>query len=185
MSKKDDQLMALINSMNAQISKMNDPASNPAQQYLTNQAISGSNWLQKGDYSSLPKGSFFNFETPVAQNEQYKKLANVSQGGTFALSDMGGMGSAQNLQKQYLTDKFARDASQNYQNNIAGAAGNIQGALGQAAGAKTGLDSQIVNSMQGLGGVIGQMQNKPGFWSSILGASGGILSGLGKQGMGF
>lgn len=185
MSKKDDALYALISQMQGQIGKMNDPASNPAQQYLTNQAIGASNWLQKGDYSSLPKGSFFNFQMPTEQNDQYKKLANVSQGGTFALSDAGGRGQAQNMQKQYLSDKFARDASQNYQNNVANAAGNVQNALGQAAGAKTGLDSQIINSMQGLGGVIGQLQNKPGFLSTLLGSAGGILGGLGSMGLGF
>ena len=47
---------------------------------------------------------------------------------------MGGRTKATDLQGKYLKDRFARDSSQNYQNNISLAAGNIQGALGQADG---------------------------------------------------
>ncbi len=173
MSKKVEKaLLAAIQQMQTQINKMNDPASNPAQQYLTNEALDGANWLKKGDYSQMPKGMFFDFKNPVEQNEQYKKLANVNQGGTFALADQTGRGQAQGIQSKYLSDKFARDASQNYQDNIAGAAGNIRAGLGAAAGAKTGLDSQIFGALQGMSGTLQAMPKKTPWWQSLL--SGGL-----------
>lgn len=120
---------------------------NPAQNALTNNALAGNDWLQAGDYSSKPKGQFFDFQMPQQQLEQYKKLANVGQGGTFALgaNGMGGRSAATAQQGQFLQDRFARDASQNYQNNIANMGNNIQNALQQSSGANLqsqGLDLQ-------------------------------------------
>lgn len=175
MGKKDKALEALIRQMQAQIAAMQNPASNPAQQYLTNEALAGADWLKKGEYRSLPKGMFFNFKQPTEQLEQYKKYADVNQGGTFALSDNSGMGKAGAIQKNYLTDKFARDASQNYQDNITGAAHDIRGALHSAADAKGSQDSRIFGALQGIGGVISSMPNKVPWWQKLLG---GVASGL-------
>lgn len=171
-SKIEKALLATIQQMQAEIKKMSDPANNPAQQYLTNEAIAGADWLKKGDFSQLPKGMYFDFKNPVEQNEQYKKLANVNQGGTFALADGSGRGDAQGIQSKYLSDKFARDASQNYQDNIANAAGNIRSGLGAAAGAKTGLDQQIFGALQGMSGTLQAMPQKKPWWQSLL--SGGL-----------
>lgn len=173
-SKTDKLIQQLIDQQAAWINRMQDPASNPAQKYLTDEALSGAEWLKKGDYSAMPKGMFFDFKSPVEQNEQYKKLLNVNQGGTFSLGDNGGRGEAQNLQNKYLQDKFARDASQNYQDNISGAASNIRSALGATADAKTGLDARVFSAMQGLTGTVASLPQKTPWWQQVLkGAIGG------------
>lgn len=174
-SKTEKALLAAIEGMKAQIAKMQEPSQNPAQQYLTNEALSGAEWLKKGDYSQKPTGMFFDFKGPAEQIEQYKKYSDVSQDGTFALADGAGRGEAQNLQNKYLKDKFARDASQNYQDNISNAAGNIRAGLGAAADAKSGLDTRVMSAMQGLTGILGSMPQKTPWWQSILGAGAGIV----------
>jgi len=177
-SKTEKALLAAIEGMKAQIAKMQEPSQNPAQQFLTNEALSGADWLKKGDYSQKPAGMFFDFKGPAEQVEQYKKFSNVSQDGTYALADGGGRGEAQNLQKQYLNDKFARDASQNYQDNISNAAGNVRAGLGAAADAKSGLDTRVMSAMQGLTGILGSMPQKTPWWQSILGPAAQIGSSL-------
>lgn len=176
MSKEQKALYAKLTSM---IDQMSRPQSNPAQNYLTNEALAGANWLKAGDYSSLPKGMFFNFEMPQEQLDRYKKAANVSQGGTFALAanapggDVNGRTSATNLQGKYLQDKFARDSGLNYQNNVANAAQNVYGALGQSANATSQNQANVVNALQGAFSSLPQHQS---VWGSILGAVGGLGS---------
>ena len=177
-SKRDKQIDALIAQMQAQITKMQEPAANPTQTFLTNQALSGAEYLNKGDYSAMPKGMFFDFKNPVEQNQQYKKLINVNQGGTFALADNGGRGQATGLQKQYLSDKFARDASQNYQDNIQTASEKIRGALGQASEYKTGLDQRVVSAYQGLTNILGNMPKETKWWEKIIGPAASIGGSL-------
>lgn len=154
---------------------MQNPAANPAQNFLTTEALSGADFLKKGDYSQLPKGMFFDFKMPGEQLDQYKKFANVNQGGTFALAngasgDMGGRTNATALQGKYLKDKFARDASQNYQDNISLAAGNIRGSLQNAAGAKSNTDASVISALQNLYG--SPALNKPGIGGALLGMAG-------------
>ena len=173
---REKALLDLITQMKNEIAAMKDPKNNPAQNYLTQEALAGGEFLKKGEFSSLPKGMFFDFQQPAEEIQQYKKLANVNQGGTFALAgnSAGGMGQAQATQKNYLTDRFARDASQNYQNNISNAAGNIRGALGAAAGAKDDLDSRIISAIHGAGSIAGQLKPSQSKWGSVLGAIGGL-----------
>lgn len=179
MGKKQEQLLQQqINAMNALIAKMQEPSNNPAQQALTNEALTGAEWLKKGDYSQKPTGMFFDFKDPVQQNEQYKKFANVSQSGTFALSDGGGRGEAQSLQNKFLQDKFARDASQNYQDNVSNSASTIRSALGGVADAKNGLDSRVLTAMQGLTGTIANMPQKTPWWQTLLGSAGSIAGAV-------
>lgn len=177
--KKQDKIFAQLT---AAIAAMQNPKSNEAQNYLTQDAIAGAEWLKKGDFSSLPKGQFFDFQMPQQQLDQYKKFANVNQGGTFALGDTGGRSAATSLQGKFLKDKFARDAGQNYQNNISGAAGNIRGALGQAAGAKGQTDANVISALQGLFG--SPALNKPSQLGSILGMV-GQLGGSAMQATGW
>ena len=167
---------AMYAQMTALLAQMQNPKTNPAQEFLTGQAIEGANFLKKGDYSQLPKGMYWNFQMPSQQNEMYKKYANVNQGGTFALSSPGGAGArtqAQNLQGQYLKDKFARDASQNYQNNISDAATNIRSGLGQASGYQTNQNSAVMNAM---GNMYGMLPQKTSPWGQILGIGAGVAS---------
>lgn len=173
MSKQEKQIWAQLQ---AAIANLSNPKSNPAQDFLTNEAISAANFIKGGEYGkALPKGMFFDFQMPAQMNEQYKKLANVNQGGTFALAqgNEGGKTSAQSLQGKYLADRFARDASQNYQNNISDASSNIRGALGQAAGATSQNQSAVVNA---LGSLYQMAPKKTSPWGSILGVAGGLLS---------
>lgn len=176
-NKKQD---AIYNQLLAAITNMQNPRNNEAQNYLTSSAIEGANFLKNGEYSQLPKGMFFNFQNPTEQLDQYKKFANVNQGGTFALAgggaDQTGRTNATRLQSKYLSDKFARDASQNYQNNVTNAAGQIQGALGQAAGAKGQTDANVINALSGLLG--SQYLNKPSGWGAVLGTIGSIGSSI-------
>lgn len=182
-SKTEKALLAAIAQMQTQIAQMQDPKSNPAQQYLTNEALAGADWLKKGDYSQLPKGMFFDFQMPSEQNRQYKKMIDVGQGGTFALSDNSGRGQAQDIQKQYLSDKFARDASQNYQTNVANAAQNVRGGLQAAAGSKSQNDQAIMSALHGLTGTLASIPKKEPWWKSVV--SGG-LGALGQwAGAGF
>lgn len=176
MGKKERMLQQAIDAMKAEIAALKNPANNPAQQYLTNEALAGAEFLKKGEYSSLPKGMFFDFQAPAANIDRYKKMVNVGQGGTFALGDNAGMGNAMATQKNYLSDKFARDEANNYQNNIREAAGTIRGALGGAAGAKSDNDARILQALQGMTGAIGQMPQSQSKLGSILGLIGGIGS---------
>ncbi len=171
MSKEEKALYA---KMTAAIDKMSQPQSNPAQDFLTNSAIEGANFLKGGDYRQLPKGQFFNFEMPEEQMRRYRDLTNVGSEGTFALGDNAGSGQAMGIQKQYLQDKFARDASQNYQNNVAGGADNVYQGLQQAAGAKAGNDQAIISGLQSLF----QMAPKGFRWSSLLGPALGSAAGI-------
>lgn len=171
MSREEKNLYAQLT---AALSRMQNPESNQAQNYLTQNAIAGADWLKKGDFSSLPKGMFFNFQMPNEQLANYKKAASVNQGGTFALAgnDMNGRSRATSVQGKYLQDRFARDAAQNFQSNISNAAGNIQGALGQAAGATAQNQAGVIQALQGTMG-LGQF-NRPSIWGSVLGAAGGL-----------
>lgn len=174
----EQQLAAQQAQISAMIAQMQNPASNPAQQYLTNEALAGADYLKKGEYSSLPKGMFFNFEMPQKQLEQYKKLTNVNQGGTFALANAGagGRSRAMGQQSKYLGDKFARDTLLNYQNNISGARGEIGKGLYAAAGAKSGQDSQIMGALQNLYSTTSHTPQKAGFnWGAVIGGALGAI----------
>lgn len=177
-SKAEKRMEAMIAQMQAQISKMSEPKNNPALDFLTNEALSGAEYLKKGDYSQMPKGMFFDYKNPVEQNQQYKKAINVNQGGTFALADNGGAGNAMGLQKQFLSDKFARDSAQNYQDNISNSAGSIRSALGGVASGKGEQDTRIMSAMQGLTGILGAMPEKKKWWESIIGPAAGIAGSL-------
>ena len=170
MGKKSKQI---YNELLAQIRKMNDPAANPAQQMLTNEALGAANWLKAGDFSQLPKGMFFDFEGPAEQLKRYNAAANVSKDGTFALGqDSGGMaGRAMDTQSKYLGDKFARDVAQNYQNNIANVRTNAMGALQQSAGATSQNQSAVVGALSNLY----QSMPKGNSWLGGLLSMGGSL----------
>lgn len=173
---QEAQTQALYNQLLAQITALQNPKSNPAQDYLSNQALAGADFLQKGEFSTLPKGMFFDFKMPAAQLDQYKKFANVNQGGTFALSngDNTGRSAASGVQSKYLSDKFARDASQNYQDNITNASGNIQNALAQSAGASSQNSSAIINALGGMYNTLVNKPKSPSIWGGILSAAGQI-----------
>lgn len=120
---------------------------------------------------------FFDFKMPAEQLDQYKKFANVNQGGTFALSNGTGRSAATGVQSKYLSDRFARDASQNYQENVGNAAGNIRNQLAQASGASSQNSSAVINA---LGGMYSSLLNKPqqpSIWGSLLGAVGQVAGG--------
>lgn len=136
--------------LQAAIKAMQNPAANPAQNYLTQSAIEGAEFMKKGDFSQLPKGQFFDFKTPVEDMKQYDRLMNVGNTGTFALGDNEGSGKALALAGDYRKNMFARSAADNYQNNIRGASARIQGGLEQAAGAKGQTDQSVVGALQGL-----------------------------------
>lgn len=175
LSKEQKRLMA---ELSAAIASLRNPASNPYQQYLGNEALAGAEYFKKGDFSTLPKGMFFDFQMPVEQLKQYKKLANVNQGGTFALAQggNGGKSRAQQLQSQYLGDRFARDAAQNYQDNIARAADRVKGGLAQAAGERSSNQQAIISA---LGNMYQLQPEKKGFnWGGILGGIGGALAAI-------
>jgi len=164
---------ALYEQILASINKMSTPQSNPAADFLNQQAMAGADWLTKGDFKTLPKGMFFDFQMPAEQINQYKKLTNVGKGGTFALANNSGRSQAQSLAGQYLGDKFARDAGQNYQNNISNAAGNVRTGLAQSAGATAQNQSMSVNALTNL---MQAMPKKKGFdWGSL---ASGILGAI-------
>jgi len=190
MSKQTDQIYAQLLPAIQKLQQIPQwhPGDNPAQDALTSNALAGNDWLQKGDYSQLPKGQFFNFQMPQEQMDEYKRLTNVNQGGTFALAANNrgsGATAATDLQNKYLQDKFARDASQNYQNNIANASNNIQGALQQSSGANLqtqGLDLQgqgLYNQTQSggvdaLNNLYKTQLNKPNLWGDVIKAGGAL-----------
>lgn len=164
----------------AAITKLQNPESNQAQNFLTQEAMAGANFLKKGDFSQLPKGMFLDFKMPAEMVNAYKRAINVNQGGTFALAggaggDMGGRTNAQALQSKYLSDKFARDSAQNYQDNISNAAGNIRGALAQSAGATAQNQMGVIGALQGLYG--SPALNKPGIGGQLLGMAGALGGG--------
>lgn len=176
MGKKQD---AIYSQLLAAITKLQNPESNKAQNFLTTEAMAGADFLKKGDFSQLPKGMFFDFKMPGEMMTAYKKAINVNQGGTFALAggaggDMGGRTKAQGLQSKYLSDKFARDSAQNYQDNISNAGGNIRNSLAQAAGATTQNQMGVIGALQGLYG--SPALNKPGIGGQLLGMAANLGS---------
>lgn len=173
MGKKQNAVYA---EMMALLKKMQNPEENKAQNFLTTEALAGADWLKKGDFSQLPKGMFFDFQMPAEQMRQYEKASNVGRTGTFALGDHGGMGAAVKTQSQFLGDKFARDAAQNYQNNVRGVGDKVQNSLIQASGAKSQNDSAVITALQNLYG--SPALNKPGVGGALIGAIGGIGGGL-------
>lgn len=145
-------------SLTAAIANLQNPKTNPAQDALTTRALAGANYLQQGEFSQSapPPGQLYNFQMPQQQLDMYKKYANVNQGGTFALAnngtsgDMSGRTSATALQSKFLSDKFARDVGQNFQNNIQGFGSEIENELGQASGYQANNSAQAVNALSGL-----------------------------------
>lgn len=176
-SKAEKALQAQLAQLQAAISQMQNPASNPAQQFLTQQALDGANYFQKGEFSTLPKGMFFDFQMPQQDIEKYKKLTNVNQGGTFALANnsAGGRGAAQALQGKYLGDRFARDTQQNYQDNISRASGNVRQGLAQSASATSQNQGQVVSALANMYGQMANQPQKGSKWGSVLGAIGRII----------
>lgn len=178
MGKKEERaLQEQLAQLQAAIAKLSNPASNPAQNFLTQQALDGANYFNKGEFSTLPKGMYFDFKTPQEDVEKYKKLTNVNQGGTFALAgnSAGGRGAAQALQGSYLKDRFARDTQQNYQDNISNAAKNVQGGLAQAAGHQSQNNAQVVSALSSMYSSLANQPKKPSAWGSVLGAIGRII----------
>lgn len=161
MGKKQD---AIYQQLLAAITALQKPESNPAQNALTQEALSSADYFKKGDFSSMPKGMVFDFKAPQEQMKQYQNLTNVGNEGTFALGADGG--DSQKIAKNYLNDKFARDASQNYQDNISGAANKTKDMLAQAAGAKGQTDNSVISALSSL------YQNMP----KSNGWLGGLLS---------
>lgn len=160
------------------------PEVNQAQKALTDQALAASNALNTGDFRTLPKNMVFNFSRPAEEKKQYEMLTNASQTGTFGLGDSASSGKANALAGMYLKDKFARDAGENFQNNVSNAAGTVQNMLSQASGAEA---SRINSENNRLSSLIGNISNVygmlksskgPGIGSQILGTLGGILGGL-------
>lgn len=171
MSKSERQIFAQLQ---ASLAALQNPASNPAQNFLTDQSIAGANYFNKGDYSTLPKGMFFDFQMPGENIKRYKQAVNVGQGGTFALANNSGRGMAQQQAGQYLNDRFARDAGQNYQDNIARASGNVRAGLAQAAGAKSNTDSTILSALTNMY----QKPSTPSGLGSLLGGIGGLAAAI-------
>ena len=59
----------IYSSLLAAIKNMQNPASNPAQNALTNEALAAADVIKKGDFTHLPKGMFFDFDSPVEQRD--------------------------------------------------------------------------------------------------------------------
>ena len=55
MSKQEKEIWAKLT---AALDRQMNPASNPAQQFLTNQALAGADYINKGDFRQLPKGQY-------------------------------------------------------------------------------------------------------------------------------
>lgn len=145
--KKEAELKALQDEVT---SLKNVQKSNPAQNFLTTSAIDAANQLKAGDFSQLPKGQFFNFNNPIEEAKQFENFENVGKEGRFALADNGGMTNAFKLAGDFRKNKFARDASQNFQDNVANASANVTTQLGQAAGATNENNMNVINAMTGL-----------------------------------
>lgn len=180
MGKKEDQaqLAALQAQLMAAINNLTNPKSNPYQDFLGTQAINAANFYNKGEFSSIPKGMgmFYDFSMPAENVERYKKMTNVGQGGTFNLASTGNTGrtNAQGMASKYLNDRFARDASQNYQDNVRNAGTRIQSALGQASGASSQMQLGAIDAMNSMYGSLNQRLGQKG------GGIGGLLGGIGS-----
>lgn len=163
----------IYNELLSELRKFSSGQTNPAQQQATSEALKGLNFFQKGDYRTLPTGYFFDFKTPAENIELYKRASNVSQDGLFGLGDTTGQGKQLALQRQYLGDKFGRDAAANYEQNIGRAAQGVRESLNQASGAS------IQTSQIGLGtyGNLFNSLNKQG-GGGLLGAIGQIGGGI-------
>lgn len=169
------------NALMAAIRNMQNPASNPAQNALTQEALAAADFFKKGDFTTLPKGYIFDFEDPVKQQEAYKKAINVGNEGVFALGagTGGGDGAARavDTQSKYLSDKFGRDTAQNYQNNISNAGMKTREMLAQSAGANSQNQSAVIGALSSLYGTVPK-------GTSWLGGLLGMAGSLGSAAIG-
>lgn len=164
-----NQLIGLINQQINKPAQVNEP-----QKFLTDKAMQAAKDMETNDFSTMPKNMFFNFQRPAEQKKQYEMLANASQTGTFGLADNGGASKSTQIQTGYMKDKFARDAAQNFQDNIGAGAASVQNALGQASGAemqRIGMDDNRMN------GIISQLSNLYQF-KKQANSQGGMLGGI-------
>lgn len=161
----------------AEIRNLRNPANNPAQNLLTQDALAAGEQLRKGDFTNLQKGIYLDFDNPAQEREQYQKLANVGREGTFALGGGtgGGEGAARSLdtQAKYLADRFSRDASANFQDNVRSAAARVRDALGQSSGYQQNNQQSIISALSNL---YGSLPKGNGFLGGLLGMVGGLGS---------
>jgi hypothetical protein len=177
MGKETKQLyQTVIKLLNQQMSQK--PPENKPLDYITQQSIAGADLLKSRDYRNLGKDGnmFFDFQLPAEQQKARAMAYNANQTGTFGLADNAGQGSAAQLASQYLKDKFARDTSQNFQDNIQQAGANIRGGLATAAGGVAGANAQEIARQQA---ILGQFADLYKFKKGTnQAASSGILSGI-------
>lgn len=175
-----NQLIGMINKMQSTPAPVNEP-----QKFLTDKAMESARLLETGDFRTLPKNLFFNFQRPAEQMRQRQLLTNASQTGTFGLADNGGASRATALQGEYLKDKFARDSSESFQNNIANASQNVYSALGQSSNAEAQRLAFENDRQMAIMGALNNLyqfkkqSNQAGGFGSILG---GILGAAGQMG---
>lgn len=156
------------------------PPENKPLDYITQQAIAGADLLKSRDYRNLAKDGnmFFDYQLPAEQQKARAMAYNANQTGTFGLSNNGaGQSKATALQDKFLKDKFARDTSQNFQDNIQQSASNIRGGLATAAGGVADSNSAevnrrmaIMNQFSDLYKFKKQANSQGGMLGSILGA---------------
>lgn len=171
------QTKALYNQLTALLNKqMNTPPPvNEPQKYLTDKAMQAAKDMETNNFSTMPKSMFFNFQRPAEQKRQRETLMNAAQTGTFGLADNGGASKATQIQTGYMKDKFARDAAQNFQDNVGAGSAAIQNALGQASGAEAGRIAFEDNRMNG---IISQLNNLYQFKKQMNGESSGAILGM-------
>lgn len=153
------------------------PPVNKAQEYLTNQSLQAAKDFETSNFATLPKNMFMNFQRPAEQRQQRELLMNAGTTGTFGLADAGGQTASTRIQNEYLKDRFARDTSQNFQDNIGAAAANIQNALANASGAEAGRIAWEDQRMMGVTGMLSnlyqfkkQTNQQGNLFGTILGA---------------
>ncbi len=157
MSKEEKALYAKLT---AAVDAQMKPESNPAQERLTNVALSDAESLKSGQL----KFPYLDLSTSSETRRQLQKIINPSLGGTYGQQNVSGATKANQISGMAMNDQYARDAILNRQNSMFSMASDVNAKLQQASGAKYGNNQAVIS---GLNSAF-QMAPKGFRWSSLL-----------------
>lgn len=167
MSKKQDQLSTqLLNTYLAALSKAQEPSA--YEKAIGDQALGTIDWASKGDYTSAPKGVFFNLADPAERKRQRELITGAGARGTAALGTPNPTALA--LDEENRANQFDEDQAGNYQQEVSGAIGRASGVAGNLAGMDLSRKTAVLGSTAGLAGqgVGYSLRPKVPWWKSAL-----------------
>lgn len=141
---------------------------------LTGEATGLMDWIKKGDYTSRPKNLFFNYADPAQRQRQREQMMNAGPQGVAALGQ-GANANLLALNKQNLSDTWARDMAGQYESDVSQAGIRAAGMLGDVAGLENAREGMALGSTTSS---YNTQLAKPSWWQILLGqAAAGAQAG--------